>query len=520
MTARAIRCVALFSTSLLAIACGADQATAPDSAAKLAAAVAAGAPTALSAWPSTDVQIELSWQDNSTNETGFEIHRSTTGASGAFALVKAVNANVTTTSDPGRTPLTEYCYKVRSVRAHGKTTYSDFSNVACATTYGKPAPPASITTTRQWWGVITVAWSAAPTATGYRLQRSPTGADPWTAVTTSDPASTSFDDPVRTGEEQACYRVIAYNTWGESAPSSASCSILLAGPTGLEATAVPNDGGVDVHWTNNSLIADGYEVQRSGSDLVFTAIGSVGASVQQFHDGVTAQGRYWYRVRARKGTEFSVFSNTDDALIVKAPPSAPTNVSTLPSSSSSITVNWEYTATDADSFFVQRSTDGQATWTLAGRASWYLYASQYGFGDSGLTAEHEVCYRVIAHNDGGDSPPSNVSCSTPMAAPTNLVATPIGSTGIRLTWTANSTAHDGYEVLRMYCYQGGYYGGGWYCDYITIASVDRSATSYDDMPLGPSEFYSYVVVAYKQGLTSRGYSDWSNEAGATTDPAP
>jgi titin len=470
--------------------------------------------------PSTDVQLELSWQDNSPNETGFEIHRSTTGANGAFVLVKTVNANVTTASDPGRTPLTEYCYKVRNVRAHGKTTYSDFSNVACATTYGKPAPPASITTTRQWWGVITVAWSAAPTATGYRLQRSPTGNDPWTVVSRSDPASTSFDDPVRTGEEQACYRVIAYNTWGESAPSSATCSILLAAPTALAATPVTGGGGVDVNWTNSSLIADGYEVQRSGADFVFTAIGSVGPSVQQFHDAVTAQGRYWYRVRARKGAEFSAFSNSDDALVASAPPSAPTNTWTLPSSSSSISVNWEYAGSDVDTFFVERSTDGQASWTLAGKTLWYPYGSQYGFGDGSLTAEREVCYHVIAHNSGGYSAPSDPHCSTPMAAPTGLTATAIGSTGIRLTWTPNSTAHDGYEVRRLYCYEGGYYGGGWYCDYYTIASVDRFATSYDDLGFGPSESYTYVVVAFKEGPTYRGYSDWSNEASATTDPSP
>src|SRR2546430_15800631 len=40
-------------------------------------------------------QINVAWQDNSSNETGFEVHRSTTGASGRFALFLGVGGDVT-----------------------------------------------------------------------------------------------------------------------------------------------------------------------------------------------------------------------------------------------------------------------------------------------------------------------------------------------------------------------------------------------------------------------------------------
>ena len=517
MTVRTFRRVTFLFTSLLTAACGADRATAPDPDAKLAAAVAAGTPTSFGAWPASDVQIDMSWQDNSPNETGFEVHRSTTGISGAYTLLKTVSANVTTASDPGRTPLTEYCYKVRNVRAHGKATYSDFSTPACATTYGKPAAPTTVTTTRQpWYGFISVSWSASPTATGYRVQRSPTAADPWElAVSTSD---VSYNDPLRAGEEQTCYRVIAYNAWGESAPSAIRCSALPATPSELDASVV-STGGVDIVWKDNSSIEDAYEVQRSGADFVFTVIATVAANVHQFHDAVTAQGRYWYRVRAKKGTDYSGFSNSDDALIINGPPSAPTGVWTVPTSSSSVSVYWQYASGDVETFQVERSTDGRVTWALAGTSGWNQYTTQYGFGDGDRTAEREVCYRVKAHNSGGDSPASDVACATPMAAPSGLTATALGSSTIRLTWTPHSTAHDGYEILRMYCYEGGYYYGGWYCYYTTIATVGPSETSYDDMGLNPSEYNSYYVVAYKDG-NYRGYSDWSNEAGTTTASAP
>ena len=46
-------------------------------------------------------QINVGWRDNSSNETGFEVHRSTTGPSGAFALVATTGANGTSYGNGG-----------------------------------------------------------------------------------------------------------------------------------------------------------------------------------------------------------------------------------------------------------------------------------------------------------------------------------------------------------------------------------------------------------------------------------
>jgi Tol biopolymer transport system component len=86
--------------------------------------------------------IDVSWRDNSTNETGFELHRSTTGASGAFELRALNGASVVTFSDAGLTPSTPYCYRVRAFRKTGnKTSYSAFSTTICAMTLEPPPPP-------------------------------------------------------------------------------------------------------------------------------------------------------------------------------------------------------------------------------------------------------------------------------------------------------------------------------------------------------------------------------------------
>jgi predicted phage tail protein len=75
-------------------------------------------------------RIDLAWQDNSGNETGFQIERSRSG--GAFSLIATAGAGATTWSDTsGLTPNKTYSYRVRAVNAAGN---SGYSNTASATT--------------------------------------------------------------------------------------------------------------------------------------------------------------------------------------------------------------------------------------------------------------------------------------------------------------------------------------------------------------------------------------------------
>jgi len=90
----------------------------------------------------SDSRIDVSWQDNSANETGFEVHRSAGGSDGAFTLVATTPADVTSRGDLGLNPSTQYCYKVRAfITVDSRASYSDFSNTACATTLPPPPPP-------------------------------------------------------------------------------------------------------------------------------------------------------------------------------------------------------------------------------------------------------------------------------------------------------------------------------------------------------------------------------------------
>ncbi|PYV84018.1 MAG: hypothetical protein DMG05_25185, partial [Acidobacteria bacterium] len=77
----------------------------------------------------SSTQINLAWTDNSTDEDGFKIYRSTDGIS--FSLIATLGPNVTTYSNTGRLPATTYYYKVLAYNVNGSSPYS---NTASATT--------------------------------------------------------------------------------------------------------------------------------------------------------------------------------------------------------------------------------------------------------------------------------------------------------------------------------------------------------------------------------------------------
>jgi hypothetical protein len=99
------------------------------------------APSALSASAISSTRIDLTWSDNSVNEDGFTIERSTDGAS--FDEIVTLNANVTAYSDIGLAPATTYYYRIQSYNTGGT---SSFSNTVNTTTPALAAPPPNIAT--------------------------------------------------------------------------------------------------------------------------------------------------------------------------------------------------------------------------------------------------------------------------------------------------------------------------------------------------------------------------------------
>jgi Fibronectin type III domain len=104
------------------------------------------APSGLVASASVRNSIELSWIDNSNNETGFKIERGT--SRGSFTQIATTSANVVNYRDAGLNASTTYYYQVRATNSAGDSAYTA---LALATT---PSTSTTVTLFSQYDNLI------------------------------------------------------------------------------------------------------------------------------------------------------------------------------------------------------------------------------------------------------------------------------------------------------------------------------------------------------------------------------
>lgn len=108
-------------------------------------AQATHAPSGLSASSSSTSQIDLTWTDNASDETGFQIERSLDGSTN-WKVVKTINTpDVQAWSDTGLAVGTSYYYRVSALGVNGNSGYSNIANAMTAqiVTIAATAPNAS-----------------------------------------------------------------------------------------------------------------------------------------------------------------------------------------------------------------------------------------------------------------------------------------------------------------------------------------------------------------------------------------
>ena len=124
-------------------------------------------PSGLIATVASSSQIDLSWTDNSTDESGFSIERKI-GASGTYAIIGNVGSNVTTYSSKNLIQTTEYYYRVR---ARSGSTYSSYTDEVSATALPMN-PPSGLIATVASSSQIDLSWTDNSTdESGFSIER-------------------------------------------------------------------------------------------------------------------------------------------------------------------------------------------------------------------------------------------------------------------------------------------------------------------------------------------------------------
>ncbi|CAG1008547.1 hypothetical protein ANRL4_03903, partial [Anaerolineae bacterium] len=179
------------------------------------------APSNLNATAASSTQINLSWTDNSNNETGFKIERSSEGLGGAdeWVQVATVGANMTVYFDAGLICNTKYYYRVRAYNAAGNSSHSNIANATTLT--ASLCAPSSLSATIISPTQINLAWtdnSNGPKGAdngnnedGFKIERS-FGILMWTQIATVGANVTEYTDTdLDSGDPVVYYRVRAYN---------------------------------------------------------------------------------------------------------------------------------------------------------------------------------------------------------------------------------------------------------------------------------------------------------------------
>ena len=461
------------------------------------AALPPPAPQSLVATSSSTTEILLRWTDTSAVETGFRIERCATPGCTAFVPVGQVGANVTTFANSGLNSSTLYRYRVVSFNVGGNSLPS---NVAEATTL--PTIPTALTAVAISSGQINLTWSAAPGATGTKLERcSGAGCTNFTQIVQL--TTTTFANASLTPGTLYRFRIRAYNPAGNSAYSG----ILDATtpppiPGGLTAATL-SATEVFLRWTDTTG-ETGFRIERctGAACTAFAEIGQTAANVVTMSNAGLANGTlHRYRVRALNAGGNSIASNIAEATTLPATPHSLTATTT---SNVLLNLTWPAIA-GATGVRIERCAGTGCTAfvqvvQLAGVTS---------YANTGLAPGTVYRYRLRAYNNGGQTAYSNVAEATlPPSAPGSLTAISVSARELLLRWT-DTSGETGFRIERCL--------GAACSTFAEIGQVAANTVTLTDSNLQSATLYRYRV----RSLNGGGSSVPSVVAQATTlPPAP
>ena len=269
-------------------------------------------PSNLGATAISSSQINLSWADNSDNETGFAIERCAGAGCANFTEINRVNLNVNTFVDPGLTAQTTYRYRVLAFNAAGNSKYSNTAEATTpASTPQVPTAPSNLLSSVVSYSQINLNWSdGSNNEDGFRLERctgalASCGDVNFVQIAQLGPNVTSFNNVGLQAQTTYTYRARAFNAAGTSGYSNyveaTTPAAPPAAPSNLTSSVIAYNQ-VNLSWSDNSANESGFQLERCAGAMTscanFAQIAQVGPNVASFSDlGVQPQATYTYRIR-------------------------------------------------------------------------------------------------------------------------------------------------------------------------------------------------------------------------------
>ena len=317
-------------------------------------------------------KINLTWADNSTDESGFRIYRATSNT-GPFVPLATVGAGSTTYQDQQLTGATKYYYRISAFSDFGESGFSSDVPRGLNYSYYEAVNMTSLTQIQ----------SLAPAKTG---------------------VSSFFDISVRDRSENMVLRwqgkinITTAATWTFYANSDDGSTLAI---DGSQIVANDTDGNqheksgtkaltvgwhdIDVKWRKHTNANSRLTISYARPGVGKTAISTSNSTA------------FFY------GTEINATTPAKPA-----PPLTPTNVVATNAQPTTIVVTWQDNAIDETSYQILRSYKQNTNYVTFST----LPANSTSFTDQGLFANGTYFYKVQAVGAGGASTSSEVSVTT------------------------------------------------------------------------------------------------------------
>jgi len=262
-------------------------------------------PSSLSARMVNDTLITLTWKDNSSRETGFDLQEGLNGS--PFSSLQQLPANTTTTSVVGKYSIGDSL--AFRVRALSDTLASNFSNTAVVP-IDFPAPSnlvlISLSDTE-----VKLSWQDnAAFTVDFVVEHSTNGMTYSALAIVGKNASPAAISDTFKVDSTHYFRVRARSTINISSASNVVSTILprLNMPGGLSISSTSRDSLI-LRWNDNTDYTRGYAIERQISGGQWTEVQRVGASVSSWTDAsVDTLDYYTYRIRAFTSLNYSSYS--------------------------------------------------------------------------------------------------------------------------------------------------------------------------------------------------------------------
>ena len=310
----------------------------------IATAIVIAAPSTLVATPINAGQVNLTWADNSTNETGFSIERCTGVGCTTFAQIGTAAANAVAYSDLTTAPITTYIYRVIATSSAPVGQSLPSNTVSAITQDLIPVAPTALIATVVSASQVDLGWTDnSLNEVSFVVERAVDGGA-FATLATLGANVTAYSDITVAVDHTYDYRVMATNTGGASGYTNTATAIIIAAPSTLVATPI-NAGQVDLTWADTSANETGFSIERctGAACTTFAQIGTVAAGVVAYSDLTTAPiTNYVYRVIATSSAPVgqSLPSNTAAALTQDLIPVAPTLLTATVVGASQVDLSW------------------------------------------------------------------------------------------------------------------------------------------------------------------------------------